>query len=716
MIKTVQYNDFTQLSYDVKRDFELLKEEIQEFINNGGNILLPVLDRETSSFFEWFHTIFQDKSEAYLINLIENKIIDNPFDFIVNQETKTIHFSDKVPFYWLRNNIGYFPNLMTQSLRKLVTQIDGWELGLDYYLFSDDNIERRKYLFNEDLDKDSDKYPKLSYKEDNDKNRIEQTYHPLITIMRHFHSTSFNNLDIFYNAIFSTQTQTDFRKLWQHNPDFLKDIFNKTKKGEDRLPRIFYKYNICRDFIDTNENSILLNMVKNALYENDVDFIKEHISKWDLKLLEKDLGDYEFLLHYTNNSEVINILLKNGANYNKNPENIVPSLFHYTSSSVLIDEILSYDKNVKENLEKYPDEFYKTLFLPDNKSRSFQQNTLRLLVEKYNYFLETEEYLPIFLDFNKTENLKWLINNGVDVRKCSSFMEKVLMHKKDGLKYLKQLQKENLFNSFYPDPLFHILSKYKNKDFSTWLDKCPTENYTRYTINGYPVWWGFNSTNMWDIVKTKVTDYSQLSKNGLSWFYHVAKRNARTDYKEVSELNAFKFMIKNQPNLILNLDGIDNEGKNVFHYLFKEKYSYNTSSDLLLSVLEHSNNDIIPLLLQEDKNGITPLGELYASVGKKDSYAVEQYLRIIINYCCKEPINNNIIGSLEKNNLFSLNQIIKVSHGIESTTNPKEIKNVTIADLFLKVIHDEKAKSTINYLKLQQSIEQSEKRNNRIKI
>lgn len=715
MIKTVQYNDFTSLSYDVKRNFELLKEEIKEFVNNGGNILLPVLDRDTSSFFEWFHTIFKDKSEEYLLKLIEEKIIENPFDFTVDEETKSIFFSNKIPFHWLRNFCSEYPTLISQSLENLLIKIDNWDLGLDYFLFSYDTLEKRAYL-TKDIEDDTTQYPKL-VRIENDNKTIEQTYHPLISILKHFNYSN-SNQHLFYDAIFSSKTKTDFKKLWTHNPNFLNQTLDNSYKGIEKLAFIFYKHDMGRDYLHNNKKT-LIDMIQYSIFNQNVEFLKEHISKWNISEVESDLGVYEYLLNYTNDPEIIDLFLKNGASYhdNKNDKHTIPSIFQYATSPNLIDGILTYDKNVSEYVSKNPEELYKVLFLPNNKNRSFQQKTLKLLVEKHNYFLDNEEYVHLFQNFGNLEDFKWLINNGVDVRKCARFIEQTLSHKKDGLKYLKQLQKENLFNSFYPDPLFHILDKYKNKDFSTWLDKCPNENYSRYTLDGYPAWWGVNSSNMWDIVKNKVTDFSQLSKTGLSWHYHIVVRNTKSDYKEITDLDIFKQMLKKQPNLMFDLSGVDSESKNVFHHLFKTKYSYNHHPDLLLNVLEHSNSNILSLLLQEDKNGITPLGELYESLSSnnRETYNINKYFNILINHCANQEPNAKIINTIENNPLFDFNQKLKLPNiNVEN----KEVteREITLADLFIKILNDEESTKVINYLKLQQSIIPSEKKNNRIKI
>lgn len=721
MIKTVSYNDFTALNYEQTKNWDQLKPILATFVQTGGNLALPLLydkEKAPTHFLDWFKTVYKDETElvSHITELFSEKIITHPFAFIVDQEKKTIRHTPNYGLHWMKQNITQFRPLILDAFRQLVKEIETWDLGLEHFTFGKD-LEHKRAL--RQLHTGTPAHlPKYFYDDYNGNEKEEIFIHPLMRIIEELkNSRHETNAVEFYQILFETSRTQDYTQLFKQSPEDVKEAcgirFSIDSDGKDTA-LYFYDKNIQRNvFLNDDEGNptyeMLHQIITQAIYNDDIEFIKRHIHTWNIPEIENSKSPYEsFLNHSIKNVQLAKLLINHGAVIEKDYIGRDGQTYHHCLFAnekfnlPLLQAIMETKPEYQQRVLNDPQFFYDK-FTNNHHSRFNGFSFLRFLTENYQFPLEKFEVMHLAMHLEKFDNLKWVLESGADPRKCEDFIIKALQYKKDGLRYLKQLQKENIFNTFYPDPLFHILAHQNTKEFNTWLEKIPADIFNRHTIYGMPAWWGAKSANMWDITKNNVTDFTQLSKDGLSWYFYRVKKAFKTNY-DFREETMVQDMLKRQPNMNWNLSGKDEAGNNVFHHLFHyEQYGKGDIQDKTLAlVLEHTQSPIVELLMQENKEGITPLAkaldyEKHSSMG--NYYAAKRML----------------IGAHFKD--FPLSQEIKVQYKIyhkQFNTFDVEEKTMRVVDALIELFNNQKEE--LEYLHLQQKLNQNHASSKKMKI
>lgn len=704
MIKTIAYNDFSGITN--KNDFENLIEEFKAFKLNGGNLNLPVSEYSTSapiSFFNWMEKRFSDSNNPeklpnYIKRLIEEELIPNPFQFLVNKKERTITEVEGFGLHWMKSNMEQYHSLILDALKKLVIDIEDWDLGLDYFIFGNiETVIKNRRSLDRIIENESipDVLPKFHYTDSNQKTYLEKIKHPLIKIIEELKSNKFDFAKAL-EIIFTASKKQNYTSIWKQN----RELFEyHLEIKNDSIARIFYKYDIHRDYFENeHENNVnksfLKEMIIDAIYHDDVDFIKEHITKFNIPELESTQPSYDLFLNKTCSKEMSKILIQNNAMiHGKIQEDHASVFYHEYFRDYTLDAILEEKEEFRKKIKEEPEFYYNYFFKSDRQKTPM--SIINLLVEKYDFPLKDFEF--IYLAKNE-ENLQWFLEHGADPRKCGKFMITQIARKADGLKYLKKLQKDSLFNSFYPDPIFHILSSSTTKDFSSWINKAPSEIFSRYTHKGIPAWWGFNTQNGWEAISPHVKDFSQLSKDGLSWFfYRVVKNQKSYDFKE-SEYFLKMVSKSKDKDFKIDISGVDPSGKNVLHHFFMYKpYSREelNQTNLLSSVLKFTDNNIVDMLLKEDNESHSVLSYIMDfNSNTKYKHNFNQILSELI-----EPHLNSL--PLDK----KLNVTITKHDKMDSQKNTQETKIMTVLDICIELLPHKKEE--LNYIKINNAVDKS---------
>lgn len=621
MIKTIAYNDFSSFDVEQKYNFEFMLNEFKNFVSQGGNLNLPILDYSDKiiPFEEWMRKTYSEKPQ-YFKNLVDLKLINNPFSFIINHDTKTIQDTPGYGLSWLKSNFQHYKPYIIDAVKTLAEDIKDWDLGLN----ENDTSKRAQHQFPEYIP--TDLYQSR-----------HTSKHPLVHLMN-----TFADKDILKVIL---EASPKYKKLWEYYTEDVTSlsgaIYNRLEHPD--IAQTFYNYGIGRDYFQEKENYPKLHtLISYVLYIDDLNFVKTNIHTWDIPAIEKTESYYECFLAKTCSKEMAELLIKNNAfvyGHFKDDEKEVSCLKAEMNFQAL-ESILENSSIIKDKLQNEPEIFFNLFFSQGHK---LDFNKVKMLVEKFNFPIEDFDFWAVaYRTENFTDNFQWLSEHGADPRVCDTFISNLVAQRGDGLKVLKSLHKTQLFNGFYPDPIFNILRSQPTKDFTTWLQKAESEHFSRFNILGYPAWWGVNNINGMSLVADKVKDFTQLSQTGLSWPFYVfkkgGKRNFSSDYDNVKALELFKK--KHEKNAIFSFDlsGHDSLSRNLFHYAFQyEKYKREeVDNNFMALVLEHTNTNIAELLVKKDQFGKTPLELMVEFKEKTNMWNVHEGIKAVLSHSIKQ--------------------------------------------------------------------------------
>ena len=427
MITTNSHNDFSNFSWEQKKDFDFMLNSILEFHNKGGDLSLPVKVGQSIDSFSLISLnkfITDNISDSVRFNkeLIERGVLPGFCDFEYDTFTSTISENSKHNITWMKNNFNDYSEIILSSFRRLLKSLPN-----DY--------EKVKSL------KGVDYYGKetiLATTEKSTEIIRSRNYNPIFYIAEKLKEISI------YEMIF--EKYPDIKKEWlksssrfEDKPIFLESIdSNSDHIRNSKLGIFFFKNGIGVDyFLNKNNSSHVHDLIKEASYSGDIDFLKSILPKINLSEIEVDLSDSSLSISVAKNKEVIKILLDNGASFkhtlNKNYRHDVNLLYSRESSSAtIIDAILEHRPEEIENFKKNYDFLYGNL---EYKNFPLTQ----LIVSKYEFPLEKYDMLYIAKKQNKgeisdTEQYEWLVKNGADIRKCDKFCKSVVDSREEGLK------------------------------------------------------------------------------------------------------------------------------------------------------------------------------------------------------------------------------------------------------------------------------------------
>lgn len=617
MIKTISYNDFSHYSYFKNNDsIQQFLNDLRDFHRQGGDLNHDVLNNTGK--IETFESWMQNKlsnDPALFKQIVDEKLITNPFYFQLDHKNKIVTDIPGYGLEWMRKNFKLYKPYILEAIEKLAQEIQPWGLG---FIEENDEDEIAIERILKRRSKNWSEYSKntIEYKASGISHISFNRRHPLQTI-----AEVFNDADVF-NVILKTDPQ--YTLLWQNKNSIILDfvsVYHRTLNNSE-IAKIFYSYNIGRDIFQhggsldgEGSSQYMLQILNSAINDSDVEFIKQYINDFDVPTLDLMNDSDSLFLNRTKNIEIGKILFNKGAIvYSPSLENFVyGKMISHKIDPELLDFILNNDQKFKHLLLTDPtNDVFKQFFSSDRTPSQQIFDCIKVLVENHNYPLNILNFISLASKFESHEELahlnvlQWGIEHGYDPRNCKTFIEKSIKERADGLKQLKLLQKKNLFNSYYPDPLYHLLANNITKDFATWLEKVPSENYLRNTQEQKLAWWGASGEYAMNLIFKNVNDFTQLSSSGLSWLYELSQISENKH----SEKNSFLTkIIKKKGRLSFNISGVDHEGKNLFHHLFrykKERMNY----ELVKIILENTDDNVAQLIIHSDSHGETPLALL----------------------------------------------------------------------------------------------------------
>lgn len=632
MIKTQSFNDFSSFSFEEKRDYNFIFQQLKTLKENGGDASLMVREdrhysdkMELITFRDFIMKNIKD-SESFFKALMKEGILPGLCDFEWNSNSGYIQEKKGYGLSWMKKNYNEFTSMIVESVQKLLK-----ELPDDLSLIQSYN----EFDYSGEL-------------------RTRSNPHPLYIIANEI------NEEEIYKLIF--ESKPNIKNEWMESgkfdePKFLQVIgahYNDVKNPA--LGILFYKYGIGTEYFHETSNSDKLHdLIRNAAFNSDLDFLKDVLPKVDLTIMEKNKHSYELCLGKAQTSEVANILLDHNAiiaqkvegNHGVYSTDVVFS--EDLKTPEVLDTILKRTPSYLNQVKEYPAAFYKMM-----QDKPFEFT--KLLVEKYEFPLEN--YDMLFLAWKKEregdiEKYKWLLKNGADTRECDSFCGAIVSARDTGLKHLRQLNKEGIVVAKSPDMIFHIFNSSPTKIFINYYDKLTSSDLEKFTKQGFPAWWGAKNQTDYSFVFSKITHHDQTAQDGQTLLFYVLERELKQSRlggpKEIINIQLKKLKQKD-PEYKLDLSYTDKQGNNFLHNFFtiKRHVKDTIDPDLLLSLTDNSKQSPFDFLHKENKEGISPI-EILLTQDNKMNHTYSRIMKIVFeegsqHLDFKKLIQNKSIG------------------------------------------------------------------------
>lgn len=579
MIKTVAYNDFSNVSAEIRNDKNLLMKELLDFHAKGGDLNLDIFKYEHHKAEEWLRNEFKEPS--YMIELFEKGLLHSPNKWVLDIENKSIIQPLFYHEYWFRDNHNFYSDYFAQGITNLMEEIKS--SGIDITEFS---YQYKKY----------------------DGNIVKNDFeHPLLTLTVFREMVNIKMLEAILNH------SPEYAPLWklpnrysQENLPIYQTLLGPQMwdlKDKD-LAIVLYKHNIAKDFILKSDGA-LKDVIWKAVYNDDIDFIKNHIHEWNLPLLEK-IGGYDRpYLKSVQSTEMANLLLENGSYVEitePGKESNIFSIQHF-KNLIAIEAILDHPKY--QHLISQKPEYFSHFFKNVSYGQETKTEIILTLLNKYNYDTDKIDLLyvgkELFSTYNK-DGVEWALEHGADPRNCQEFIKQWVS--KENFSELKAIHTKKILNLFYPDPLSEIIKHKLAQPAFNLIEKATSEDFGRETKYKKIAWWKVEGIINFKAISKKIPNLNVLNSLGQSFLYYKStiKDNINNEFfNEVIKSHQVK-----NPNELLSIEGLDKNNNNILHNLFSPVLNGN-KIPLLNYVLNLNEEYIRDLLIQENNNGKTPL-------------------------------------------------------------------------------------------------------------
>lgn len=227
---------------------------------------------------------------------------------------------------------------------------------------------------------------------------------------------------------------------------------------------------------------------------------------------------------------------------------------------------------------------------------------------------------------------KHAIDQGYDPRFCKNFIELACKKGVEGAKIIRALNKEGIVVSKNPDYLFNVYKYSKTKSLTPLFEKNSDDIFNKYTIDGYPAWWGALNKETLTFTSSKAFDITQNAKNGQNIFQYFMN----VFHTETHNFSDFNIIVEIVTNHLKDKDyqfdfsiPHPNTGNNIFHDLF---HVAATSSSFKMSLVNTLNSlskeDLLTYLEVPNKKGQYPIDILIDNADK--NFNAKKQLNIII--------------------------------------------------------------------------------------
>lgn len=604
-ILTKSYNDFTGFTYEQKNDKDFLLNVFEEFIKSGGDLSLPIKSKTSydgkSELISFKDFISQniDSPQDFINELTQKGLIEGIYNFKYDKKSGIISENEEHGIRKMRTNINEHSKLIESAIIKLIK-----DLPEDY-----NEIKGLKTF-------DWDGAINILTKEN-----------PLFTI-----ANTLNTPKV-YELIFNKYPK--ITSLWKEKningeEKFISCLETRWGEcGDYGIAKTFYKHNVCKEYIISNEK-IAQDFIRKAALNGDKTILLDILPKVNLAKIEEGKYSCDLSLTKAANREIAEILLSHGAvleqfvySRSGNDKYLTNVLFSDDlKEHTIMEAILDRDLSIVKTKEK---DLYQLI---TNKDKFF----LRTLIENYEF--PKNKYDLLITTYQDIEEAQYLKERGVDLYICDEYCRKAVADREDGLKKIRAINKAGIINVKNPNILYNILSQNPTKNFISYLEKFDTEVIDGLTKKGYPGWWGCsNKSNLITFI-TKSNNPENKSEYGISYPLYLLKRelNEKIDSPLVM-LGTYLHRVKKiNPNYKINLDETDDKGNNILHYVFfTKKYKKDRiDTDLFKLIEENTEQNIYDYFNKKNNEGKTPLENIYNTDIKQNNWVINTLLEKIL--------------------------------------------------------------------------------------
>lgn len=631
MIKTNSYNDFSSYDYKQISNEAFMFSEFEEFIKNGGNLNLGVnlssSDIKVIPFEEFIREKF---SVSFFDKLVGHQMVDSPFDFILDKSKNTIKEHSSYGLDWMRKNFETYENQILKSIEKICESLK--------------NTTNASY--------ENESYLKI--------NRFQNALFFIAEKLEHKAKV----WDILLDK------NNEVKEYLKQDKKFLNIIGPRYSRNNDRIKTVFYKHGILNEYFKENAKE-LHSLVKNCIYNNEINLINKLSKQFNLKEIEKEEKYYECFLKSAGTSEIATKLLDNdcflygkwtGKKTIHDTNDKIVHAFDENMNPEILDAILNHSQTPKDFVSDNPDLIFDTFFKNKTNypSMQFLIENNQFPIENYDFF-EIAYYLKNrSILATETEPIKWFMSHGADPRNCSKFIPAIVSARDEGLKTLKKHAKEGILDPYSADITFEMLSQNVTKIFITYYEKLTSAQLGKHTKNGKPAWWGCTDDSFFNSIKRKIENFNQLSLDKKSWIFEVVERdnekNHNSNFKQIS----FAYDKIKGKSIKFSANGHDPESNNILHHLLKIKEYKKPKVDekFVEFVFQSSEANWAELINQKNNAGKYPL-EDFLYIEKNDKIILNTQSDFVLKFLIEQlgadfpfeqKINNQILLEYLKEN------------------------------------------------------------------
>lgn len=597
MIKTFAYNEFDFAEF--KLDKEKVLKEIEQFIEQGGNLNYPV--KKEDNFIPPWQFLENNLGVDFVKLLIHKNYLNSPGTWTLDAQSQTIKESITYHSYWYRDNYSKYSDVVSEGFRELCRQYNKNPVFTSYEY--KDNYDSRA-IGKEQLIK----YDK---------------FHPLLKILRRM---PFKEMfDVFVQEISNAKELLhevikihDFRKT-TYTEKFMYELIIQDSDDSVAIISSLFKNNIVATEKLMEDYDFRNNIIR-AIGNNDFEFMEILKSKSSnphyLGQLDEENTMYNSFLRACNTPDMAKLLIDSGCQVVKKTDTFDSMLLSkeyfplskldtikFIMEYVPLDYMTTYENTFWEYLKSAKDLENFKIFSQFITSKGFP-------IEKYDLFNvcpgdDWKEKIQTCLDLGANPNMfSDLIQQVVSDRDISTF---------------KAINRTKLLNLYSPDGIYYLLNVSSHtKSTLDLLDKAEKKDINSFTSFGKPAWFAANSKDKVNKILSHIESFNQLDENGNNWITNYYAQDIRDKYAIaplVLEMAA-KEDKKNHRLLILTCE----ESKsNLLHHGFKfSEYRVKELRQEFIEIIKaFSTNNLNELFNSLDEHGLFPTDYLIKSKTEK---------------------------------------------------------------------------------------------------
>lgn len=596
MIKTFAYNEFDFVEY--RPDKDKIFGEIEAFIKQGGDLNYPI--KKEDNFIPALKFLEDYFSVDFVKKLIAKQYLISPGSWKLDEKTSTIKESELYQNYWYRDNYSKYSDVISEGFRNLCRQyatnpvFNAYEYKDEYSSYASEN----KYIVREDSN------------------------HPLLSIVMRLPYKDIVN--VFLEEV--SNAKELLNGIYFKNATFYQSLVRNSKDSSDILILLFKK-----DIVDVetlNNEYDFKSIIKQAIYENDFDFIQTLKSKsnntYYLGELDKENSMYNSFLRASNTPEMAKILIDSGCPVVRKSDNFDNILFSHEYFPIYkldtIKFIMEYvDLNYIKDYEKV---FWG--YLENSRDLDKFKEFSKFIVSK-GFPIEKYDIFNICPGNDWSEKISTCIELGANVDNFYHLIQRLVVARDTST--FKAIHKTKLLNLYSPDGIYHLLNVDSHtKSTLDLLDKADKKDINSLTSFGKPAWFAANSKEKVNKILSKVESFNQLDNNGNNWLTHFYSQDVKDKYQIAPILLEMAAMEDKKNHRLLTLTC--QEGKsNLLHYgfQFSEYRNKELREEFVTMIKSFATTNINELFDSLDENGFFPTDHLIKSKLEKGVWNINSW-------------------------------------------------------------------------------------------